>query len=144
METKRFNLLDIIKGLMIIFIIIAHFGFAYPDDYMKYGFFYWIDMAVPVFMIITGYLSAFKMEKQNSLIQAYSIESIIKKSLRFLIPWLPVVLAEMPIMLLQRTETIDIVKNIIGGGVRTRFLLHSYNDTNDFSWSGNLLCCEEI
>lgn len=48
MASKRSNLLDIIKGLMIVFIIITHFGFSYPDDYRKFGFFYWIDMAVPV------------------------------------------------------------------------------------------------
>lgn len=65
MNRERYNLLDIIKGIMILFIIITHFQFVYPDDYKKYGFFFWIDMAVPVFMVITGYLYALQYEKKN-------------------------------------------------------------------------------
>lgn len=94
MASKRSNLLDIIKGLMIVFIIITHFGFSYPDDYRKFGFFYWIDMAVPVFMIITGYLAAQTMEGYDTISQAYFPSTIITKALRFIVPWLPCVLVE--------------------------------------------------
>lgn len=82
---KRSNLLDIIKGVMIVFIIITHFKFVYPDDYQKYGFFFWIDMAVPVFMIITGYLYAMQFENKgiDTFEKAWSKEIIIPKVLRF-------------------------------------------------------------
>lgn len=118
MTVKRFNLLDIIKGLMIIFIIITHFRFAYPDDYMKYGFFYWIDMAVPVFMIITGYLMALNIEKKQSFMESYSPRIIITKALRFLIPWFPVVLIEIPyISLINERDVFAVIKQtIIRGG----------------------------
>lgn len=86
---RRSNLLDIIKGLMIIFIIITHFRFVYLDDYLKYGFFFWIDMAVPVFMIITGYLYAMQFENKgiDTLEKAWSKEIIVPKVLRFVIPF---------------------------------------------------------
>ena len=113
---KRSNFLDIIKGLMIIFIIITHFRFAYPDDYMKYGFFYWVDMAVPVFMIITGYLIALSMKNINSLWQAYRAEIVIKKLLRFLIPWLPIAIVEAPILVVAKNyNCFEILKQMLGG-----------------------------
>lgn len=82
---KRSNLLDIIKGLMIVFIIITHFRFVYPGDYQKYGFFFYIDMAVPVFMIITAYLSAMQFEKKgiDTFEKDWSKAIIIPKMLRF-------------------------------------------------------------
>lgn len=136
---KRSNFLDIIKGLMIIFIIITHFRFAYPDDYMKYGFFYWVDMAVPVFMIITGYLIALSMKNINSLWQAYRAEIVIKKLLRFLIPWLPIAIVEAPILVVAKNyNCFEILKQMLGG-VWTWCLLYSNNDTNDFSWTDYLL-----
>ena len=114
---KRSNLLDIIKGLMIIFIIITHFRFAYPDDYMKYGFFYWVDMAVPVFMIITGYLIALSAKNINSLWQAYRAEIVIKKLLRFLIPWLPIAIVEVPILAVAKNyNCFEGLKQMLRGG----------------------------
>lgn len=125
MATKRFDLLDNIKGLMIFFIIITHFRFTYPEDYLRYGFFYWVDMAVPVFMIITGYLNAISLEKNESVRQAYMPERIIKKLLRFLIPWVPVVLVEIPILVIVKNlSTIDIVTTIIGGGTGLVHITH--------------------
>ena len=114
---KRSNLLDIINGLMIIFIIITHFRFAYPDDYMKYGFFYWVDMAVPVFMIITGYLIALSAKNINSLWQAYRAEIVIKKLLRFLIPWLPIAIVEVPILAVAKNyNCFEGLKQMLRGG----------------------------
>lgn len=115
---KRSNLLDIIKGLMILFIITTHFRFAYPEDYMKFGFFYWIDMAVPVFMIITGNLMAVNSEKRNiSIRQAYLPETLITKMMRFLIPFIPVVLIEVPILITVKSYGVyDVIKCIIEGG----------------------------
>ena len=75
---RRMNLIDIIKGIMIIFIIITHFQFAFPEDYKKYGFFYYVDMAVPVFMIISGYLASLSLEKNK-------IEDIKKHYLRYIL-----------------------------------------------------------
>lgn len=119
MKKERSNLLDIIKGLMIIFIIITHFRFVYPDDYSRYGFYFWVDMAVPVFMIITGYVTAIQFRKRGieSFEQAYSIEVVIPKVLRFLVPFSLVMLLELPYMIFaNKTGIIEIIATIVRGG----------------------------
>lgn len=119
MNKERSNILDIIKGLMIIFIIITHFRFVYPDDYTRYGFYFWIDMAVPVFMIITGYVTAIQLRKRGveSFDQAYSIEIVIPKVLRFLIPFSLIMLLELPYMILvNKTGVIETIATIVRGG----------------------------
>lgn len=128
MKKERSNVLDIIKGLMIIFIIITHFRFVYPDDYYRYGFYFWIDMAVPVFMIITGYVTAIQFRKRGveSFVQAYSIEIVIPKVLRFVIPFFLIMLLELPYMILvNKTGVIETIANIVRGGGRTRFILYT-------------------
>lgn len=119
MKKERLNVLDIIKGLMIIFIIITHFRFVYPDDYKRYGFFFWIDMAVPVFMIITGYVTSIQYRKRGieSFDQAYSIEVVIPKVLRFLVPFFLIMLLELPYMILiNNSGIIEAIANIVRGG----------------------------
>lgn len=120
MKKERSNVIDIIKGLMIFFIIVTHFRFVYPDDYKRYGFFFWIDMAVPVFMIITGYITSIQYRKRGieSFDQAYSIEVVIPKVLRFLVPFFLIMLLELPYMILvNKTGIIELIANIVRGGV---------------------------
>lgn len=120
MKKERSNLLDIIKRLMIIFIIITHFRFVYPDDYSRYGFYFWIDMAVPVFMIITGYVTSIQYRKRGieSFDQAYSVEIVIPKLLRFLIPFSLIMLLELPYMIVvNKSGIIETIANIVRGGV---------------------------
>ena len=89
MDKNRSNMLDSIKGLMILFIIITHFRFNYPSDYQKLGFYFYIDMAVPVFIIITAYLYSSQFTKRNILLlkDCYSLELILHKVLRFIVPF---------------------------------------------------------
>lgn len=61
---KRNKQLDIIKGICIIFVIVTHFAWT-TNERLKYGFPFWIDMAVPIFMVITGYVSAASYEKKK-------------------------------------------------------------------------------
>lgn len=105
---KRVELLDVLKGIMIIFIIITHFHFVYPDDYQRYGFYYWIDMAVPVFMIITGYLTAQSLEKRSvmSLKQAWAPGIVVPRLIRFLIPFVFALAVELPIIVFVRKYNI--------------------------------------
>lgn len=119
MKKERSNVLDIIKGLMIIFIIITHFRFVYPDDYKRYGFFFWIDMAVPVFMIITGYVTSIQYRKRGieSFDYAYSIEVVIPKVLRFLVPFFLITLLELPYMIeINNPGIIGTIAIIVRGG----------------------------
>ena len=116
---SRNQLLDIIKGIMIIFIIITHFNFTYPNEYRKYGFFFWIDMAVPVFMIISGYLYAmsFLNKNVNSYSYAYSSEIVIPKLLRFTVPYVFVLVVEICCIFWKgNTSIIEIIKMVLRGG----------------------------
>lgn len=119
MNNDRSNLLDIIKGIMIIFIIIAHFNFIYPDDFRKFGFFFWIDMAVPVFMIISGFLVAIKLEKKSiaSLKQAWASELIFPRMLRFLVPFFITITLEIIFLLIvDKKGVLEIIRIIVQGG----------------------------
>lgn len=115
---RRSNLLDIIKGLMIIFIIITHFRFVYPDDYQKYGFFFWIDMAVPIFMVITGYLYAMQFEKKgiDTIEKAWLKEIILPKILRFVIPFGIAFLVEAPVLVVRGCGIIELIQTFVRGG----------------------------
>lgn len=42
-KTNRCSLIDIIKEFMILFIIITHYKWNHPSDYLKYGFVFYID-----------------------------------------------------------------------------------------------------
>ena len=155
MKKERSNVLDIIKGLMIIFIIITHFRFVYPDDYNRYGFYFWIDMAVPVFMIVTGYVTAIQFRKRGveSFVQAYSIEIVIPKVLRFLIPFSLIMLLELPYMILvNKSGIIETIANIVRGGIgpgayytsvmiQLVFLVPLiYALVKKYDWFGTILC----
>ena len=126
MVTKRSNLLDIIKGLMIIFIIVTHFHFRYPEDYQRFGFFFWIDMAVPVFMIITGYLTAISFDKKkiSSVKEALSLEIVIPKLLRFCIPFIIVYLAEVLLFPENRSSFEQVLSTFLWGGMDQVLITH--------------------
>lgn len=59
-------------------------------------FSFWIDMAVPMFMIISGYVNAlsFKRKGFNSFKDCYSYEELISKFFRLTIPFVFVLLLE--------------------------------------------------
>ncbi|MBR4462611.1 MAG: hypothetical protein IKS51_08540 [Erysipelotrichaceae bacterium] len=88
-DTERIHLLDLIKGILIIFIIITHYNWTDEQRQMLL-FPYWIDMAVPVFMIISGYVYAlsYKRKEINSLKDAYEFKEITSKLIRYSVPLL--------------------------------------------------------
>lgn len=86
-ERTRLNYLDFYKGICIIFVIITHYDWT--EQQRLDGFFLlWIDMAVPVFMTITGYVSAISFQRhKHSLKACYQPFEIIGKWLRFIVPF---------------------------------------------------------
>ena len=68
-------------------------------------------MAVPIFMVITGFVSAMSFSrKQYGLHQAYQPKAIIKKWLRFIIPFTPVFLAELIVKLVILREDMTLLQ----------------------------------
>lgn len=88
-ETGRNSSIDVVKGICILFVIITHYSWS-SGDRLSLLFPYWIDMAVPIFMIISGYVTAQSMvrNKISSLKEAYSADRIIKSFIRFTVPYI--------------------------------------------------------
>lgn len=86
---RRNRAIDILKGLCAIFVIVNHFNLA-QEDRLRFLFPYWIDMAVPVFMIVSGYVYSISYEHRgiDSWRKAYQCSYIIDKLLRYTIPFL--------------------------------------------------------
>ena len=85
---SRNGFLDIIKAFCIVFVIITHD--AISDSFrLKALFPFWINMAVPVFMIISGYVYAISFEKNNisEIQQAYSPRFLVPKIIRYTVPF---------------------------------------------------------
>lgn len=85
-NSKRFRSIDCIKGICIIFVIITHYNFSHEEKLALF-FPFWIDMAVPVFMIVSGFVYSKSYIKANTLSSYYNLYNIISKVLRFTIPF---------------------------------------------------------
>lgn len=84
----RVRLYDILKGLCICLVIITHFPLADSVRGTVY-YHYLIEMAVPFFMMISGYLHAASMERRgiDSFEKAYSCKQVLPQLLKYTIPY---------------------------------------------------------
>ena len=92
---QRLYCIDILKGICSIFVIITHYNWQ-ETERLKFLFPFWIDMAVPVFMIISGYLYAksYKKKEISNIGSAYLLENILNKIFRFTFPFTIIFLIE--------------------------------------------------
>lgn len=88
LSKQREQMPDILKAVCIIFVITHHNTWS-PEEWNAYFFPFWIQMAVPIFMIITGYVGAKSFERNGiaSLSKAYELRLLLHKLLRFLVPF---------------------------------------------------------
>lgn len=96
---KRNHMIDILKGVCIIFIILDHYTGWGETMRLQLLFPYWITMAVPVLMILSGYVYSLSYERHNilTLKDAYRPKFIIEKFIRYTIPFLIAYLLEFAI-----------------------------------------------
>lgn len=87
---QRYANLDVIKGVCILMVVFTHYDWS-DRQRLILLFPFWIAMAVPVFMVITGYVSALSYNRTGSfdLKSAYKPTIIISKCLRYTIPFIP-------------------------------------------------------
>lgn len=85
---QRNIVFDAIKGVAILLIVITHFNWT-DSERMIYGFPFWIDTAMPVFMTLSGYLYAQSFDKHSAvkLKDAYELPVLLKNLLRFILPF---------------------------------------------------------
>ena len=60
----RKSVIDIIKGIAILAVIITHTSWT-KEERLSYLFPFWIDQAVPVFMIMSGYVNSLSYCKKR-------------------------------------------------------------------------------
>lgn len=91
MDTKCSQIINVMKGLCAIWVIMLH---AIPSGggiYKLLGMPFFAQMAVPVFMIITGFTYTVSYEKHRNY---WSIENLVRKIRRIILPIIPVFIFE--------------------------------------------------
>ena len=88
-KQTRICCLDVYKGICILFIIITHHNWTH-EQRLHMLFPFWIEMAVPVFMVITGYVYANSSANKNiRLFDSYHPRQILMKWMRYTLPFIP-------------------------------------------------------
>lgn len=117
---KRVHFLDVMKGIFIIVIIITHFNWQKQERLIAL-FPFWIDMAVPVFMLISGYVYAASMSKNNisNIYASYSFLFICKKIIRYTLPFSIAFFLELIIYknITATYSILELILNFICGGL---------------------------
>lgn len=95
-ENRHNHTIDVIKGIAIIIILITHYEWT-PEQRKLFVFPFIINMAIPVFMIITGYVYSLSLEKQKikHLEDAFHWRTILKRTIRYTLPVLAVIIWEL-------------------------------------------------
>lgn len=96
LQTERQTVIDVLKGICIIFVIIAHCG--WNERQRLLGLFpYIIDMAVPVFMIVSGYVfsNSYINKGITQFEKAYDLSIISKRIIRYTIPFVMAYIIEL-------------------------------------------------
>lgn len=119
-EDKRNHSIDCIKGICILFIIVTHFTWT-DREKLQYLFPFWIDMAVPFLMIISGFVYSKSYVKHGiiTLENAYCLRNVLNKIIRYTVPFaIAFVLEEVVFIFLGggRHGILQIIKDFISGG----------------------------
>lgn len=89
METlNRNHFIDVLKGICIIFVVCTHASWTDAQQ-LKLLFPFWIDMAVPFFMLVSGYVYTKSFQKNGieTLDSAYNKKYLLKNFIRYTIPY---------------------------------------------------------
>lgn len=97
MKKERIDFLDYLKAICVILVVITHYDWASKSSYI---FTMVINMAVPIFMIISGYNFAMSNKKKTdgSILAMYSPKMIFPKLERFLAPFFIICIIEIIIL----------------------------------------------
>ena len=85
---SRQPFLDILKVFAILCVVITHFPWTAVER-LQYGFPFWIDTAMPIFMMLSGYLcfKSFYAKGAKNLFDVYKVSGLCRRLARFVIPF---------------------------------------------------------
>ncbi len=117
---ERNHTVDCLKGIAILFIVITHFD-NIPNreiNSLRFLFPFWLSMAVPIFMVLSGYINAKSYARRgvDTIKAAYVPRDILRRLLRFLIPFLPVFIIEQVATRGGGTTLVSILGQLLKGG----------------------------
>lgn len=117
---KRNHFVDISKGLAIIMVTVTHYSWESAER-LQWYFPYWISMAVPIFMIVTGVMSAASFERRGveTLQGAYAPRLLVQKKIRYTMPFLCMFIAEVVLEWMRghHYHPVQLCKLFITGGI---------------------------
>lgn len=101
--TSRIDFLDYLKAVCVLMVIVTHYDWA---DKTSPFFTLMINMAVPVFMIISGYNFAMSNSKKadGKLKKMYRWNVIKPKLIRFLVPFFTICLIEIVLLIINEKK----------------------------------------
>ncbi len=84
---QRERTVDFLKGICILLVCFTHFQWT-GEQVKKFLFPFWVDMAVPVFMILSGYIYTKVSDQRASTVlsQAYRPSVLCSKLIRLTVP----------------------------------------------------------
>jgi len=108
----RNKFLDVLKGILIIFVIILHCDLGHDKSTIgQYLFAFVISFAVPMFMFISGYVGALSYRKNGtSTEKAYKPGNLVPKLIRFIVPFSLFYICEWIIFRLNGMYQVNIIE----------------------------------
>lgn len=99
---QRIMSIDYLKSVAVILVILTHA--LSKEQRLKIGGPFWISMAVPIFMILSGFTNSLSADKHNmdSLKKFFKKEKLVSQFSRVLIPYLAIILLELLLGGVQR------------------------------------------
>lgn len=85
-SSNRSHILDSLKGICIFLVTFSHLSFT-GEQKVKMAFAFWVDLAVPMFMIITGYLYTLSYKKRGGLTHENIKNHIIRSLITYTVPY---------------------------------------------------------
>lgn len=108
-DRQRF--IDVLKGICVLLVVITHYSWSEAER-LKYLFPFWVDMAVPIFMIISGYVYAQSFKRRNvvRIEEAYVLRDIVYRILRYTVPYVVIFVIAMFAVTISGRMKFDVVQ----------------------------------
>lgn len=99
-KTSRIMSIDYLKAIAVVLVILTHL--LTIDQRLSIGGPYWITMAVPIFMIISGFTYYMSAEKSNirNLREYFDRKILIPKLSRILVPYMFIIVIEILLVII--------------------------------------------